>query len=120
MNAIEIIENLPVKLRQFLVQTDNAVALAFAAFFLVRTSAAVLALEILLGSAVFVPSHRLAVNVVELLTIWADRRSVFIDREIYCSVRVISVFFILAFLFKHSEFHELFHALLLFHTFPDK
>ena len=62
MNAVKIIQNLCVKLRQLLVQTDDPVSLAFAAFFLVRTAAAILALKIFLGSAVFIAPYRPAVN----------------------------------------------------------
>ena len=45
VNAVQIIQNLCVKLRQLLVQTDDPVSLALAAFFLVRTAAAILALK---------------------------------------------------------------------------
>ena len=45
MNAVQIIQNFCVKLRQLLVQTDDPVSLALAAFFLVRTAAAILALK---------------------------------------------------------------------------
>ena len=54
MNAVKIIQDLCVKLRQLLVQTDDPVSLALAAFFLVRTAAAILALKIFLGSAIFI------------------------------------------------------------------
>ena len=47
MNAVQIIQNLCVKLRQLLVQTDDPVSLALAAFFLVRTAAAILALNVI-------------------------------------------------------------------------
>ncbi len=57
MNAVQIIQNLCVKLRQLLVQTDDPVSLALAAFFLVRTAAAILALKIFLGSAVFIEKY---------------------------------------------------------------
>ena len=57
MNAVKIIQNLCVKLRQLLVQTDDPVFLALAAFFLVRTAAAILALKIFLGSAVFIEKY---------------------------------------------------------------
>ena len=45
VNAVKIIQDLCVKLRQLLVQTDDPVSLALAAFFLVRTAAAILALK---------------------------------------------------------------------------
>ena len=57
MNAVQIIQDLCVKLRQLLVQTDDPVSLALAAFFLVRTAAAILALKIFLGSAVFIEKY---------------------------------------------------------------
>jgi tetratricopeptide (TPR) repeat protein len=57
VNAVQIIQNLCVKLRQLLVQTDDPVSLALAAFFLVRTAAAILALKIFLGSAVFIEKY---------------------------------------------------------------
>ena len=88
MNAVKIIQNLCVKLRQLLVQTDDPVSLAFAAFFLVRTSAAILALKIFLGSAVFIAPYRPAVNEMEFLSVRADWQTTFIDREIYRSVSV--------------------------------
>ena len=112
VNAVKIAQNFAVKPRQFLVQADNSVALAFAAFFLVRTPAAVLALEKLLGSAVLVSANRPAVNVVEFFSVWTDWRTAFINLKIHRSVRVVAVFFILAFLFKHGEFHVLFYSVL--------
>ncbi len=63
VNAVEIVQNLLMKLCKLLVQTDNTVAFAFAARLLVRTFAAILALVIFFGSAVFVSFHRSAVNV---------------------------------------------------------
>ena len=57
------------KLRQLLVQTDDPVSLALAAFFLVRTAAAILALKIFLGSAVFIAPYRPAVNEMEFLSV---------------------------------------------------
>ena len=41
VNAVQIIQNLCMKLRQLLVQTDDPVSLALAAFFLVQTAAAI-------------------------------------------------------------------------------
>lgn len=110
--AVEIAQNFAVKPRQFFVQTDNSVALAFAAFVLERTPAAVFALEKLLGPAILVSANRSAVNVVEFFPIRANRRTAFINRKNHRSVRVVAVFGILAFLFKHGEFHELFHSVL--------
>lgn len=79
MNAVQIIQNLCVKLRQLLVQTDDPVSLALAAFFLVRTAAAILALKIFLGSAVFIAPYRPAVNEMEFLSVRADWQTTFID-----------------------------------------
>lgn len=97
MNAVQIIQNLCVKLRQLLVQTDDPVSLALAAFFLVRTAAAILALKIFLGSAVFIAPYRPAVNEMEFLSVRADWQTAFIDREIYRSVWIIAIFLVLAF-----------------------
>ena len=110
VNAVQIIQNLCVKLRQLLVQTDDPVSLALAAFFLVRTAAAILALKIFLGSAVFIAPYRPAVNEMEFLTVRADWQTTFIDREIYRSVWIIAIFFVLAFFFIHGKLHEFFHA----------
>lgn len=97
MNAVQIIQNLCVKLRQLLVQTDDPVSLALAAFFLVRTAAAILALKIFLGSAIFIAPYRPAVNEMEFLSVRADWQTTFIDREIYRSVWIIAIFLVLAF-----------------------
>lgn len=105
MNTVQIIQYLCVKLRQLFVETDNSVHFAFAAFFLARTLAAILALEIFLGSAVFVVPYRLAVNEMEFISVRTDWQTTFIDREIYRSVWFIAVFLNLAFFFIHSEFH---------------
>ena len=110
VNAVQIIQNLCVKLRQLLVQTDDPVSLALAAFFLVRTAAAILALKIFLGSAVFIAPYRPAVNEMEFLTVRADWQTTFIDREIYRSVWIIAIFLVLAFFFIHGKLHEFFHA----------
>ena len=110
VNAVQIIQNLCVKLRQLLVQTDDPVSLALAAFFLVRTAAAILALKIFLGSAVFIAPYRPAVNEMEFLSVRADWQTAFIDREIYRSVWIIAIFLVLAFFFIHGKLHEFFHA----------
>ena len=110
VNAVQIIQNLCVKLRQLLVQTDDPVSLALAAFFLVRTAAAILALKIFLGSAVFIAPYRPAVNEMEFLSVRADWQTTFIDREIYRSVWIIAIFLVLAFFFIHGKLHEFFHA----------
>lgn len=107
MNAVQIIQNLCVKLRQLLVQTDDPVSLALAAFFLVRTAAAILALKIFLGSAVFIAPYRPAVNEMEFLSVRADWQTTFIDREIYRSVWIIAIFLVLAFFFIHGKFNEI-------------
>ena len=99
MNAVQIIQNLCVKLCQLLVQTDDPVSLALAAFFLVRTAAAILALKIFLGSAVFIAPYRPAVNEMEFLTVRADWQTTFIDREIYRSVWIVAIFLVLVFFF---------------------
>ena len=110
VNAVQIIQDLCVKLRQLLVQTDDPVSLALAAFFLVRTAAAILALKIFLGSAVFIAPYRPAVNEMEFLSVRADWQTTFIDREIYRSVWIIAIFLVLAFFFIHGKLHEFFHA----------
>ena len=110
MNAVQIIQNLCVKLRQLLVQTDDPVFLALAAFFLVRTAAAILALKIFLGSAVFIALYRPAVNEMEFLSVRADWQTTFIDREIYRSVWIVAIFLVLAFFFIHGKLHIFFHA----------
>ena len=111
VNAVQIIQDLCVKLRQLLIQTDDPVSLALAAFFLVRTAAAILALKIFLGSAVFIAPYRPAVNEMEFLSVRADWQTTFIDREIYRSVWIIAIFLVLAFFFIHGKLHEFFHAM---------
>ena len=108
MNAVQIIQNLCVKLRQLLVQTDDPVSLALAAFFLVRTAAAILALKIFLCSAVFIAPYRPAVNEMEFLSVRVDWQTTFIDREIYRSVWIVAIFLVLAFFFIHGKLHEFF------------
>lgn len=110
MNAVQIIQNLCVKLRQLLIQTDDPISLALAAFFLVRTAAAILALKIFFGSAVFIAPYRPAVNEMEFLSVRADRQTTFIDREIYRSVWIVAIFLVLAFFFIHGKLHKFFHA----------
>ena len=83
MNAVQIIQNLCVKLRQLLVQTDDPVSLTLAAFFLVRTAAAILALKIFLGSAEFIALYRPAVNEMEFLSVRASGKAFFCFRKVF-------------------------------------
>ena len=82
----------------------------FAALFLVRTAAAILALKIFLSSAVFIAPYRPAVNEMEFFSVRADWQTTFIDREIYRSVWIIAIFLVLAFFFIHGKLYEFFHA----------
>jgi hypothetical protein len=61
-------------------------------------------------SAIFVSSYRSAVKIMKLFSVRTYWIAICIYRKIYCSVRIITIFFVLAFLFIHSKFHVFFHA----------
>ena len=58
MNTVQIVENLLVNGRQFIVQPDDSVRTAFVTFGSVRAAAAILALVKLYGSHILVALYR--------------------------------------------------------------
>ena len=98
------------KLCQFFIQANFTVPFALTAFFFLQTITAIFTLIKFFCSAIFVSSYRSAVKIMKLFSVRTYWIAICIYRKIYCSVRIISLFFVLAFLFIHSKFHVFFHA----------
>lgn len=114
MYTVQVVQHLLMKTAKLFVQTDDSVALAFTAPFLLRAAGAILTLIIFFCSSVTISFYGTASQVMKLLMKLfpsrADRAAAFVYGEVYCSVRVIPVGSIGALLLEHRELHIFFHA----------
>lgn len=72
VNAVEIVQNFLVNIRELLVEAHGSVLFRFLALLGVRTAAAILALIDFVLPSVEIPLDRLAIGKLELSVVWAE------------------------------------------------
>ena len=110
MNTVQVFKNLLVERSQFIVQPNDPVGLTLVTFGSVRTAAAIFTLVKFHGSPILVAFHRLCSEEKKLLVVRTNQPSLFIHPEIHSPVRIVTILFVLAFLFIHGELHVFLHA----------
>lgn len=112
MNTFQVFDYFPMHCSQFPIDPYRSVFICFFTSFSIWTSTAVFALIQFFLAPVRISPHRLAVQKMKRLIIWASHYPIFINSEIHSAEWIFMIFLILCFFLEHRKLHIFFNPIL--------